>query len=53
MNDQRNLAECLICHLMIRSDDYGSTICDHCLPILIERAESQERLDRQHARHYT
>jgi hypothetical protein len=48
-----NLAECTVCHLLIRSVAYGTTICDHCIPLVIERAESQEILDRQRERRYT
>jgi len=48
------LAECRVCHLLIRVDvDVYTTACAHCRPILIERAEIQERLDRHKERRYT
>jgi 3-deoxy-D-arabino-heptulosonate 7-phosphate (DAHP) synthase len=53
VTDQPTLAECRICHLLVRSELYGTTICDHCLAIETERAVMNEILDRQHERHHT
>lgn len=48
------LVECRRCHLLIRSPHEGVTgTCEHCRERMIEEAEAQERLDRQHERHST
>jgi hypothetical protein len=47
------LVECRGCHLLIRSPYQSVTTCDVCAERDIERAEAQERLDRQKERHYT
>lgn len=49
----KNLAECRVCHLLIRSESYGTTVCQVCTEKLIRQAETQERLDRIHERRYT
>lgn len=48
-----NLAECRVCHLLIRSESYGTTVCQVCTETLVRRAEDQERLDRNNERHHT
>jgi hypothetical protein len=45
------LVACRVCHLLIRSPYQSVTTCDVCAERLTERAEAQERLDRQHERH--
>lgn len=47
------LAECRVCHLLITVEmDIYSTVCAHCRPILVARAETDERLWRNRERHY-
>jgi hypothetical protein len=48
------LVPCRHCHMLISYPYYlYDTTCDHCNARLIERAEIQERLDRQRERRYT
>jgi len=48
----RYLVECPDCHLLILSPYPGFRRCDYDQVRATERAEAQERLDRQNERHH-